>query len=263
MLRTLCTAALLLVLTGCDTTRASATHPSAAAAATSTARPQLGACRALAPRDVHRSSNDSPVVGCARAHTAQTFAVGSFPAALTTTGDPALGAYVYDHCQPRFQRFLGADDSLVLRTTLSWVWFRPSQTAWDHSSHTWRCDVVGGTDQSAAFTDLPRTARGLLLGKPDDRWLTCVDAPSVTGSVKIPCSRRHTWRAVTTVVLGKKHDAYPGDRLSEVRTRDFCSNSVGAWLNYPVDYGYAYTWFHAAEWKTGNRRSICWARTSQ
>ena len=49
----------------------------------------------------------------------------------------------------------------------------------------------------------------------------------------------------------------------EVTTRDYCSKSVGAWLGYPVDYDYGYTWFHEAEWDAGNRRSVCWAKTSQ
>jgi hypothetical protein len=34
-------------------------------------------------------------------------------------------------------------------------------------------------------------------------------------------------------------------------------------MNYPVDFDYGYTWFHEAEWKAGNRRAICWARTDQ
>ena len=93
--------------------------------------------------------------------------------------------------------------------------------------------------------------------------MVCVNGPTVADSVKIPCSEKHNWRAVTTIVLGKSGDDYPGDRLVEIRTRDFCSDSVGAWLNYPVDYDYGYTWFHEAEWKAGNRRSICWARTPQ
>ena len=46
-------------------------------------------------------------------------------------------------------------------------------------------------------------------------------------------------------------------------TRDYCSKSVGAWLGYPVDYDYGYTWFHEPEWDAGNRRSVCWAKTSQ
>ena len=38
---------------------------------------------------------------------------------------------------------------------------------------------------------------------------------------------------------------------------------VGAWMNYPVDYEFGYTTFHEAEWKAGNRRSVCWARTTK
>jgi hypothetical protein len=62
-------------------------------------------------------------------------------------------------------------------------------------------------------------------------------------------------------VLGAQGDAYPGDRAVQSRTRDFCSKSVGAWLDYPVDYDFGYSWFHQPEWDAGNRRSVCWART--
>jgi hypothetical protein len=85
----------------------------------------------------------------------------------------------------------------------------------------------------------------------------------VAGAVKVPCSEKHTWRAVTTIKVGQDDDPYPGDRLVEVKTDDFCSDSVGAWMNYPVNYDYAYTWFHEAEWEAGNRRSVCWARTDK
>ena len=79
--------------------------------------------------------------------------------------------------------------------------------------------------------------------------------------MKVPCSEKHDWRAVTTIVLGSQTDPYPGDRVVQSRTRDFCSKSVGAWLDYPVDYDFGYSWFHAPEWEAGNRRSVCWART--
>ena len=265
MLRTVCVV-LLLALGGCSSATGGLRGDDGKSARTvSTKPPTLGACRMLDPRDIDQPSNDTDPVACSSKHTAQTFAVGTFPAALAAKGmdSAALGGYVYDRCHPRFQRFLGGDESLVLRSTLTWAWFRSSTDAWKAGSHTWRCDVVGGGDQSKEFVSLPTTAKGLLLGKPDDRWLVCVNGPTVTGSVKIPCSDKHTWRAVTTVVLGKKKTPYPGDRLSEVRTRDYCSGSVGAWMNYPVDYDYGYTWFHEAEWKAGNRRSICWAKTDQ
>jgi len=228
--------------------------------------PELGACRLLTPEDITETSNASDVVDCKDDHTAETFAIGTFPKSLTSDGDAEnvdLGGYIYKTCNERFQSFLGGEESAVMRSTLTWAWFRPSDEAWDKGARWYRCDVVGGGEQSQRFVTLPRTAKGLLLGIPADKWMTCVNGPNVSGSVKISCAQPHTWRAVTTIKLGEPDDKYPGDRVAEVRTRDFCSNSVGAWLNYPVDYDFGYTWFHEPEWKAGNRRSICWARTDQ
>ena len=81
--------------------------------------------------------------------------------------DRALGAYAYKTCSTAFMKFLGADESLVMRTVLSWAWFRPSEGAWDAGSRWYRCDVIGGGEQSAAYVTLPETAEDVLLG----RWL--------------------------------------------------------------------------------------------
>lgn len=225
--------------------------------------PELGACRELTPEDAAEPTNATTVVDCANAHTAQTFAVGQLPAELDAVDydDEALGDFAYDICGKKFMSFLGADESLVMRTTVSWAWFRPSAKAWDEGARWYRCDIVGGGDTSQGYVELPETAEGLLLKQPDE-WLVCVNGPSIN-SAKIPCSEPHTWRAVTTIKLGEKGDDYPGDRLVEVKSRDFCSESVGAWLNYPIDYDFAYTFFHEAEWEAGNRRSVCWAKTEQ
>jgi hypothetical protein len=77
----------------------------------------------------------------------------------------------------------------------------------------------------------------------------------------VPCSEAHDWRAVSTIKVGLPQDPYPGDRIVQVRSRDRCSDWVAAWTHYAPDFDYGYTWFHEAEWSTGNRRSICWART--
>lgn len=228
------------------------------------APPKLGTCRLLTPADIKEASNDSPGVDCGEQHTAETFAVGTFPDdAGEDVEDPALGAHVFEVCEGKFRKFLGGNESLVMRAMVTWAWFRPSAEQWDAGARWWRCDVVGGGEESTELVDLPETAAGLLLGRVADKWMVCVDGPSIDESAKIPCSEPHTWRAVTTIVLGDEKDPYPGDRLVEVRTRDYCSDSVGAWLNYPVDYDFGFTWFHEAEWEAGNRRSICWARTEQ
>ena len=227
--------------------------------------PTLGACRVLSPDDVTKPSNDSATVACSDSHTAETYLVGDLPSSFHNADydDSRLGAWAYRTCSKSFMSFLGADESLVMRTVVSWAWFRPSKDAWKKGARWYRCDVVGGGEQSKEYVDLPTTAKGLLLGEPGDQWLVCADGDTVTGSVKVPCTQPHDWRAVTTISLGDARAAYPGDRVSEVKTRDFCSKSVGAWLNYPVDYDFGYTWFHAAEWKAGNRRSVCWAKTDK
>ena len=230
--------------------------------------PALGACRVLSPEDVAEPANAAEPVDCSEPHSAETYAVGQLPEGFDDADydDEKLGGWAYDTCSKAFMEFLGADESLVMRTIMSWAWFRPSEAAWDEGARWYRCDVVGGGEQSKEYVDLPTTAKGLLLGREKDRWMVCADGPTVAGSVKVACTEPHQWRAVTTISLDSLGEAgadYPGDRLVEVTTRDFCSTSVGAWLNYPVDYDFGYTWFHQAEWEAGNRRSVCWAKTDQ
>ena len=225
--------------------------------------PKIGACRVLQPADLAAPSDDTATIPCTRPHNAETYAVGPFKGKLADASydDPQLGAHVYDLCSKAFMKFTGADESLALRSVVSWAWFRPTEDQWAAGARWFRCDVVGGTDASAELVDLPKTARGVLLGIPGDRWMACVKGPTVSGAPTVPCTEPHDWRAVTTIVVGQPKDKYPGDRLVEVQSRDYCHNSVGGWMNYPIDYKYAYTWFHKADWELGNRRSICWAGT--
>jgi hypothetical protein len=227
--------------------------------------PKLGACRVLTPQDVALPNNATKTVACEEPHTAETFAVGDLPPELKDADydDDELGAFAYKTCSSKFEKFLGADESTVMRTIVSWAWFRPSEKAWDKGARWYRCDIVGGGDQSKSFVELPTTSAGLLSVQPtDDAWMVCVNGASVQAAPKIPCTEQHNWRAVTTIKVGNPDDPYPGDRLVEVTTRDYCSDSVGAWLGYPPEYDFGYTWFHEGEWKAGNRRSVCWAATT-
>jgi hypothetical protein len=227
--------------------------------------PELGACRVLTPEDVAADSNATRTVPCSDPHTAQTFAVGALPDEFETAeyDDPRLGRYAYRTCSRRFQQFVGGDESLVMRSVVSWAWFRPSEPAWDEGARWYRCDIVGGGDASESYVELPPDAKGLLHGKPDDQWLACAEGRTVAAATRVACSEPHTWRAVTTIKLGEPDDPYPGDQVVEARTRDFCDQSVGAVLGYPQRYDFAYTWFHEAEWEVGNRRSVCWARSTE
>lgn len=265
-------AAVGVVLVGCTTAGAPGDATGSDAAPTSgpasepglvEAPPRVGACRALSPADVTLASNATEPVSCAQPHTAETYAVGQLPESLTAASydDPEVARFAYRTCERKFTRFLGADVSLAMRTVLNWAWFRPSPAAWEAGARWYRCDVVGGGEQSEEYYQLPTTAQGLLDGRPDDRWMVCAAGETVAQGPKVSCSQPHTWRAVTTIKVGEPQDPYPGDRAVEVTTRDFCADSVEAWLDYPVEYEYGYTYFHAAEWAAGNRRSVCWAKT--
>lgn len=227
--------------------------------------PQLGACRNLTPDEVAQPSDATKTVDCAEEHTAETFAVGDLPPELADVDYDAqeLGSFAYQTCSKKFQKFLGADESMAMRTVVSWAWFRPSEKAWAKGARWYRCDVVGGGEDSESYIALPQTASGLLADQPPpDEWMVCVNGPSVQTAPKIPCTEQHNWRAVSAVKVGDPEDPYPGDRVVEVTTRDYCSNAVGAWLGYPPEYDYGYTWFHEGEWLAGNRRSVCWAATT-
>lgn len=227
--------------------------------------PETGLCRDLDAEAIDSSTDDTEAVDCGKAHTAETFLVGELDKDATKDteyDDPSVAKAVSEQCTPRFRRFTGATDSLALRTVVSWAWWRPSEDAWKAGSRWFRCDVVARST-SAELAPLPRTAKGMLLGIPPAKWMVCADGKTVADAPRVACTEKHTWRAVSAVSIGKKRDPWPGSRLVEVRSRDFCSDWVGAWTNYSLDYEYAYTWFGKDDWASGNRLSVCWARTEE
>ncbi len=264
LLAALSALALATTLAGCRsdaTPQGSNVDPSQVDA---TAPPETGECRMLTPSDIDQPSNATRAVPCEDPHTAETFATGDLPASFDDVDydDERLAGFAYSRCGKEFMDFLGVDESLAMRSLLSWTMFRPSRTAWRDGARWYRCDVVGGGASSKTLLALPERTKGLMR-KPDDGWMACVKGTSVDGAPRVPCTQRHTFRAVTTIKLGDAEDDYPGDEVVAERTRSFCGDSVGAWLGYPARYAFGYTWFGLADWDAGNRRSVCWARTDQ
>ena len=229
-----------------------------------TTPPQVGACRDLAADDLEDPSNADPVVACSRQHTAETFSVGVLPDSTGTAyDDRGQGSFVFDTCSQAFRDYLGADESLALRIQLSWAWFRPSERGWDRGARWYRCDVVGGPEGAKRLRDLPAHVQGMFIEGLPDTWLTCADGATFASATKVPCSESHDWRAISTIKVGDPQEPYPGDRVVQVRSRDLCSDWIVRWSHFPDAFEYGFTWFHEAEWKTGNRRSVCWSRTDQ
>lgn len=223
--------------------------------------PETKTCRVLDAEAIAAPSDDTEPVECTETHNAETFYVGEFGESDDLAYDDAsLSARVFQECNKRYIRHVGATKSLALRTVIDWAWWRPSEDAWDDGARWFRCDVVGGNDESAELVNLPKSSKGVLLGIPPDKWMLCADGDVVAEAPKVPCSQPHVWRAVGAVVMGKAKTKWPGQRVVEVNSRDYCSNWVGTWLNYPLDYEYGYTYFGKAQWEVGNRQSVCWAK---
>lgn len=230
----------------------------------STEQPSAGVCRMLDADAFTQPSNDGAQVACTQPHDSETFAVGTLPPtfAKSSYDDPAIDAWSYATCADAFPDYLGTDQSTAMRSLLTWVWFRPSKQAWKAGARWYRCDVLGGSVTQHDHLDLPTTTKGLLRGRRLDTWMACAKGKSVADGTPVPCSMPHDWRAATTIKLGESGDSYPGDTAVQAKTKSYCAESIQAWLGYPSSYGYAYTWFGDREWKAGNRRSVCWARTS-
>ena len=226
--------------------------------------PSNGICRVLTLADLAQRVNDGAPVPCSIPHTAQTYAVGTFPASLGTNYQAgAVGAFAYHVCAPAFESYLGATDSLVLRVQLSWAWFGPTPGAWKRGARWFRCDLVGAPPDQSSITDIPENPRNLLVGFPPDQWLTCATGAVFSSRSEVSCAQPHTWRAVTAIKLGQPNDPYPGDHLSQIRANNYCSDAIAAYFDYAATYEFGYTVFHEAEWKAGNRRALCWAKTTK
>ena len=63
--------------------------------------------------------------------------------------------------------------------------------------------------------------------------MVCAQGATVDGSVKVPCTEKHDWRAVTTIVLGDASATLPRRPAVQARTKDFCSKSVGRLAGLP------------------------------
>ncbi|WP_245565451.1 septum formation family protein [Nocardioides insulae] len=227
--------------------------------------PEAGVCRNLEGQALTAATDATPHVECDEPHNSETYAAGTLPEQFhdLSVASPDLDQWAYQTCTRELRRHLGADESTVMRSVFSWVWYRPSERAWKDGARWYRCDAVAGGPQTSALMDLPTVTGQLLAKKGEDRWMACAQGDSFDAAKAIPCSQDHDWRAVTTIKLGEPDAPYPGDNQAQVTTRDFCSDSVDAWLSYPGDFDFGYTWFGESEWEAGNRRSICWAQTEK
>lgn len=252
--------AAMAVLVGCGSSVPEGADPEQIKA---TEPPAISQCRNLTREVMELPTDSTPTVDCSDPHNAETFASGTLPDRLLKVeyADPALDTWAAGKCFTALQEHLGASESILMRSVFTSVWFRPSEQAWADGARWWRCDLLAGGDRGQRFLDLPTSTTGLLGDALADKWMACTKGDDVNTSARVTCNKKHVWRAVTTIKVGEPTDPWPGAAAVEAKTKQYCSSSVGAWLGYPTDHHFAYTWFGEAEWASGIRRSVCWAKT--
>lgn len=231
------------------------------------------AARPPSPRGCYRldfdaataPTNDSEPVACRKRHTAQTFRVGR----LDTVVDGHLLAVdsrlaqrqVARACPRALDRYLGGTEEARRLSRLETVWFSPTIEQSDQGASWFRCDVVAlaGSGRLAPLPP-PRQLEGILDRSEalDEVGLCGTTAPGEAGFERVICSRRHRWRALSTIDISGGA-AYPGVASVRDAGESTCRDRVSEATGSPERFSYGWEWPTRDQWRSGQRYGFCWA----
>ena len=198
--------------------------------------PNLGACRVLTPDDVKLPSNATKIVDCDEPHTAETFAVGDrCPEELEDAGydDREIGSFAYQTCSEKFMAFLGADESLVMRSVVSWAWFRPVRDGVGRGRPVVPLRRRRRRRPERGVRRPPARPPRACCSQLDDHWMVCANGPTVNGVGQGPVLRGpHLAGGHHDQARGARGEV-PGRPAGRGHLADFCSDSVGALAELP------------------------------
>ncbi|WP_370290192.1 septum formation family protein [Nocardioides sp.] len=260
----------LIALAGCSGDGAPSPTPTAAptsakptpAAAPPAAPPRNGCYRLTYAEAIAPTSTAEPVP-CTGAHTTQTVAVGRVDAVveghLLAVDSTRVQARVGASCPAALRRYLGGSATSLQLSMIRPVWFTPTVEQSDAGAEWYRCDavVLARASQLAPITG---SLRGIFAGdRLPDRYAMCgTAAPGARNFQRVPCSARHTWRAIESVPL--KAGAYPGVDVVRAAGRSRCENAAADRADDPLAFEWGYEWPTAEQWKAGQTFGRCWTR---
>jgi hypothetical protein len=219
--------------------------PTAAHAGTTPAAPAVGSCYTMTWREIQSMTNSNPVVSCDGPHQALTVAVPTLPSGVDRTDASAVARRVFPTCAPAIAAAVGGWRN-YLRSLYGDGFFVPTQAQWDQGARWVRCDLLLFTG-GRALQNLPaRPGAGLT-----DRATLC-RAGRTTGYAVVPCSRRHQYRATTTIRMS----AWNGTKAAKAFAARACLK------RFPSgDFFTGYPRTRAA-FDAGYRFAVCVSRTT-
>lgn len=221
--------------------------------------PRTGQCRTLTQTEaIAPTAPAAPVVACTAAHTAQTYRVGELDLVreghLLAVDSTVATRQVQRSCQGALGGWLGGDPRLSVLTP---IWFTPSVEQSDVGAAWFRCDVVAlGAGQRLA--ELPDRTKGLLATRAGrDRFGLCrTAAPAAPGSAPVPCSAKHTFRALRAVDL--PGTTLPTPKAGQAILDPVCRQAATEAARDPLDIAWQQELPTAEQWAAGRRHGLCW-----
>jgi len=249
--------------TGSEATAEPSERASAAGIPESARRPPAGACYRLDFDEATAPTTDSPPVSCRKRHTARTYHVGRLDTVVDghlLAVDSRLAQRQVERACPReLADYLGGSAQTRALSRLEAVWFSPTIAQSDDGASWFRCDAVA-LSESGKLAPLPRRLRGIL-DRPDaldELGLCGTAAPGERGFERIICSRRHRWRAMSTIGI-PGGASYPGVAAVRDAGESDCRDQVRRATGSPERFSYGWEWPTRDQWRAGQRYGYCWA----
>ena len=259
---------LLMALAGCNSDDGDTEKEPAARQTTAPAPPPIppaGKCYALPFDAAVAPTSDVAPVDCGQPHTSETVAVGTVnpivDGHLLAIDSDHVQAQVATACPERLHKYLGGSIENLRLSMIRPVWFTPTVEDSDAGATWYRCDAVllAGSEELSEITG---SIRGALKGENvAKRYAMCgTAAPDAKDFERVPCSARHSWRAIDVVVFAQED--YPGEKRVRAAGRAQCEDAGADFAEDPLVFEWGYEWPTAEQWEGGQKYGRCWAPVS-
>ena len=260
--------ALLVALAGCSSDDGGEKKEPVAEQTTAPpppAGPAAGKCYALPFDAAVAPTSEKDPIDCAQPHTSETVAVGTVNAIvdghLLAIDSAHVQAQVATACPEQLNKYLGGSIKNLRLSMIRPVWFTPTVKESDAGAAWYRCDAVllGGSEK---LTETTGSIRGALKGEDiAKRYAMCgTAAPDAKDFQRVPCSARHSWRAIDVVVFAQ--ESYPGEKKVRAAGRTQCEDAGADFAEDPLVFEWGYEWPTAEQWEHGQKYGRCWAPVS-